>query len=179
MVNRMKRIILLLIMFGVLLCAGGPFPAFAAEGLTMGQSGEQPTRITAQKLIYNQASREVEFVGQVHVVRPDFELWCRTMSVILAEEQKEQAGKNPGIERIVARDEVRTKTNGRESLSDKAVYQTGSEVITLEGNVLIKEELNKIEGDRVILYLNENRAEIFSKEGGRVNAVFYPSEDKE
>lgn len=169
------------ILLGLLLVLGAASFSFAAEEFSLGQKGQNPTRISAQKLVYNQASREVEFVGQVHVVRPDFELWCKKMSVFLADRRKEQSGQvtNPGIERIVARGEVRTETDGRKSWSDKAVYQTGSEVITLEGNVLLKEEMNEIKGSRVVLYLNENRAEIFSGEDGRVDAVFYPSKDQE
>lgn len=167
-----------LIVAGFILWTTTPCSLLAAEEFSLGQKGDKPTTISAQKLIYNQAANQVEFVGDVHVVRSDFELWCKTMSVFLAEQQK-KGQKGPGIERIVARDEVRTRINGRESFSDEAVYQTGSEVITLQGNVLIKEGLNQIEGGRVVLYLNENRTEIFSAANERVNAVFYPSEDEQ
>ena len=153
----------------------------AAEELALGLEGEEPTRITSQKLIYNQASKEVEFYGDVHVVRSDFELWCKSMSVFLAEETPsgDRTRENPGIEKIVARDEVRLKMQERLSHSDQAVYEAAAQRLILTGDVLLKEGLNEIQGEKVIFYLDEERSEIFSSEGKRVNAIFYPSKDSE
>ncbi len=155
--------------------------AAAAEELELGLEGEEPTRITSQKLMYNQASKEVEFFGDVHVVRPDFELWCQRMQVFLVEKKAgtDNSRENPGIDKIVAREAVRLEMEDRQAESEEAVYEAASQVLTLKGGVMLKEGLNEIQGEKVVFYLEEKRSEIYSSEGKQVNAVFYSTKDEE
>ena len=154
--------------------------AAAAEELALGLEGDEPTRITSQKLIYNQAAKEVEFFGDVHVIRSDFQLWCNRMHVFLAETAAEESSrKNPGIEKIVAREAVRLEMEDRRAESEQAVYEAASQKLILQGNVVLKEGLNAIQGEKVVFFLEEERSEIYSSEGQRVNAVFYSTQDEE
>ena len=173
-----SRIMLCGVLFGLFwMCLASA----AAEKLALGLEGEAPTRITSQKLMYNQAAKEVEFFGDVHVVRSDFQLWCNRMHVFLAEtaEGDEQSGKNPGIEKIVAREAVRLEMEDRRAESEQAVYEAASQKLILKGNVVLQEGLNAIQGEKVVFYLDEERSEIYSSEGKRVNAVFYSTKGEE
>lgn len=170
-------IVFLAVMIGVFWC----FPAAAAaEELALGLKGDEPTRITSQKLIYNQAAKEVEFFGDVHVIRSDFQLWCNRMHVFLAKTAAEESsGKNPGIEKIVAREAVRLEMEDRRAESEQAVYEAAAQKLILQGNVVLQEGLNAIQGEKVVFFLEEERFEIYSSEGRRVNAVFYSTQDEE
>jgi lipopolysaccharide export system protein LptA len=150
-------------------------------------SAQQETRITANKVVYSRNDSTVRFEGNVHASRDAFEIWCAEMTVYVNKEGAAAEGNQEGpslqsernFERIVAEGDVRLQMEGRSAESRKAIYESGPEVLTLIGDVLLKEQRNTIEGQKVKLYLKEDRSEVMSGEEGQVEAVFYSSEEDE
>ncbi len=149
-------------------------------------SGKQ-TRIVADKVVYSRQENTVRFEGNVHAAREAFEIWCTEMTVFVAKEGA-AGGENGGqpslqsqrnFERIVAVGDVRLHMDNRTAESRKAVYEAKSETLTLTGNVRLREGRNTIQGEKVKLYLKEDRSEVMSGEEGQVEATFYSSEEDE
>jgi len=176
------------------------FPAFFLCLLALLMSGhpawsqdqsldaQSPMHIEADKVVYGQNERKLEFVGQVHVQRPDFQLWCDHMEVMLTSadqdqgtdsDRKSQLGSAGQVRKIVAVDNVRLNMEQRQATSDRAKYYARESKIIMVGNVKLKENRNTVRGHRVTFYLQDGRSEIESQEGDRVKAVFFPEEESE
>lgn len=145
-----------------------------------------PVKITSDTMTYTQKGDQVVFSGSVHVIRQDVEMWSDTLTVLL---DKKQGGGNStqtaldqqsSIKKIISQGNVRLKADkGRSGTCAKATYDTATEVLTLEGDPVLMEGANKIQGEVIKLYMKENRSEVL---GGkqRVEAIFNtPADTKE
>jgi lipopolysaccharide export system protein LptA len=83
---------------------------------------------------------------------------------------------NPRLHEIVAAGHVRMDDGTRTATSGRAVFEQSARTVVLTENPVLHEGTNEVVGDRVIVYLDENRSVV---EGGRkrVKAVLYPSKD--
>ncbi|MBO4794182.1 MAG: organic solvent tolerance protein OstA, partial [Deltaproteobacteria bacterium] len=66
-------------------------PAMAAPSGTKPQN-DVPTKITANKMVYEAEKRQVVFAGSVHVQRSDFELWSERLTVFFKPAQGAREG---------------------------------------------------------------------------------------
>jgi lipopolysaccharide export system protein LptA len=145
-----------------------------------------PVKITSDTMTYTQKGDQVVFSGSVHVIRQDVEMWSDTLTVLL---DKKQGGGNStqtaldqqsSIKKIISQGNVRLKADkGRSGTCAKATYDTATEVLVLEGDPVLMEGANKIQGEVIKLYMKENRSEVL---GGkqRVEAIFNtPADTKE
>ncbi|MDZ7758985.1 MAG: LptA/OstA family protein [Desulfovermiculus sp.] len=164
------------------------FPIRAGWSQTSEMDTAKPMHIEADKVIYGQNERKLEFIGQVHVKRPDFELWCEKMIVTLNSEdldQDAQEGSESGlgtagsVRKILAQDNVRLVMDSREATSEQAEYYARESKLILQENVQLKENRNTVRGHQVTFYLDDGRSEIVGKEGSRVRAVFFPDQDEQ
>ena len=127
---------------------------------------------------YNAEAQVVVFKGNVHVKRPDFDLWAAKMTIYLDKSAKTpssddnaaggmQAGE---IDRIVAETKVRMKSEDKEGTCDKATYYAKQDKFVMEGSPVLKDKgKNTISGRTVVHYLGTNRSEV---QGG-VEATFF------
>jgi lipopolysaccharide export system protein LptA len=145
-----------------------------------------PVKITSDTMTYTQKGDQVVFSGSVHVIRQDVEMWSDTLTVLL---DKKQGGGNStqtaldqqsSIKKIISQGNDRLKADkGRSGTCAKATYDTATEVLVLEGDPVLMEGANKIQGEVIKLYMKENRSEVL---GGkqRVEAIFNtPADTKE
>jgi len=157
------------------------FQATAAE--QQGSHRNVPTTITSDRMDYDANAQTVVFLGNVHVKRPDFELWSEKMTIYLDRSgrssddaaQSSAAGMEAGnIERIVAERNVRLKSENNTGTSDKARYYAREDKLIMEGRPVLKDnKQNSIIGTTIIHYLSSNRSQVLG--GG--TATFY-SEDR-
>jgi len=61
---------------------------------------------------------------------------------------------------------------------EEAVYFRETNKVILTGNAVLNEGKNLIKGDRVIVYLNENRGIVESSSQKQVKAIIYPQDRK-
>jgi lipopolysaccharide export system protein LptA len=61
---------------------------------------------------------------------------------------------------------------------DDAVFEQDAQKITMTGSAVLREGDNIIQGDRIVVFLNENRGVVESAESRRVTATIYPGETK-
>lgn len=142
------------------------------------------TRITSDSMSYLAGQQQVVFSKNVHVKRPDFELWADTLTVELKPSQKKEqtdSGSLPeglaagDIKRIIAQGNVRITREGRKGTSSKAVYTVDEGLFVMTGNPKLTDKENTISGEIIRYFTKENRSEVVGGGGKQVEAVFSTS----
>ncbi len=141
------------------------------------------TRITSDQLTYEAEKHLVVFDKNVHVKRPDFELWADRINVYLkpakngAKEGGEKGGMPAGmasgdVDRIVAERNVRMKSENRNGTCAKATYTMDNGVLLMEGDPRLTDGENTVTGETIKYFTEENRSEVMGGSKKRVEAVF-------
>jgi len=99
-------------------------------------------------------------------------VWCDTLYVYYTKGSKGQ-GKEKEIERVLALGGVKIEKGEWKAVAGKATYFKPQEKLVLEENPKVWQGKNLVEGDIIIIYFNEDRSEVISKEGGRVRLKIY------
>ena len=135
---------------------------------------KSPTDISSDKMTYTGQDNLIIFSGNVHVVRPDFQLWSRELHVYLKPGQgMEPADQQENIDKILAMGNVRIQSERRKGYSDLLTYLPDTGEARLEGNPRLQEDQNSVEGETIILNMNKNTSEVLGGPGKRVRVIFH------
>jgi len=173
----------LLIVFATLLWMTFLFdPAQSAQpNEQVGKGGTGPIVINSNTLEADDKKGTVIFTGDVEAKRDDFTIYCQKM-VIHYEKSPEKSDSREAatkIDRIVATGDVKIiRTEGGVATGQKAVYYQQDEKLTLTGKPMVKQGDNTVEGDRITLFLKEDRSVVESSKDKKVKAVIFPKQDK-
>jgi lipopolysaccharide export system protein LptA len=143
----------LLITAAVLLTAGASVAAQRGKAVR----GE-PIMITSNRMEADKLGDKVTFTGNVTLKKEGMTLSSDSMVVYY------DAG-SKGIREIQAHGNVVVRKEGRVALSNDASYFSREEKIILTGEARIIENESQIGGDRIILFLHDDRSIV---EGGKV-----------
>ena len=140
--------------------------------------GSGPVIINSDKLEADDRAKTITFWGNVTAKRDDFTIDCHKMVVYLKKEnrteKKDEKG-SPHIDRIVATGDVKIiRSTGGTATAQKAVYHQNEDKLVLTGEPVVKQGKNFVAGDRITLFLNENRSIVDSPQNGKVKAVIFP-----
>jgi lipopolysaccharide export system protein LptA len=143
---------------------------------------KEPITVTADTLEYDYKANVVVYRGDVLAVQGESKVRSDTLTVTFASTQDGQppdaAGKGGGqrVRQIVAVGNVRIDNGTRWATGGRAVFEQGTRTVVLTETPVLHDGPNEVAGDRVVVYLDENRSLV---EGGRkrVKAVVYPSKD--
>jgi lipopolysaccharide export system protein LptA len=128
----------------------------------------KPIEITADELVAERHNNRVIFKGNVMATQDELVIYA---DELVAQYDKE--GKN--IDRIEAEGNVRVVQKGiREARGERAVFVNATQVVELQGNAVVSEGESRLLGDKLIIYLVENRSVIMGGEEGRVKAIINP-----
>ena len=164
----------------------------AGNPLDLGEFGKrkEPIFITSDNLEYDYKTNVVVYHGDVHAIQGPVTLRSDTLTITL--EKTDQDGSsdapksdpprgdspksNPRLRQIVAAGHVHMDDGTRSATGGRAVFEQSERTVVLTENPVLHEGSNEVVGDRVVVYLDENRSIV---EGGRkrVKAVLYPSKD--
>jgi lipopolysaccharide export system protein LptA len=153
-------------------------PGFAGSaGSPAGAREDVRIKISAQSMNYNPATGKIIFSGQVVLEHPDFTTHSEKMDLLLSGDKSSgtsgsAAGEGSGldtgkVEKVIAYTNVRILlTEGRVGTCDRAVYTVKDETVRMEGSGKKQAELtdsnkNKLSGDVVLFYLNENKSDAY------------------
>jgi lipopolysaccharide export system protein LptA len=165
----------------------------AAKGNALFDAGsfgnrKEPITVTADNLEYDYKANVVVYRGDVLAVQGDTKVRSDTLTVTFATRDGTPAGApapadpaakgNPKLQQIVAVGNVRIDNGSRWATGGRAVFEQGTRTIVLTEAPVMHDGPNEVIGDRVIVYLDENKTKV---EGGRkrVKAVVYPSKADE
>jgi lipopolysaccharide export system protein LptA len=160
-------------------------PALALPGVRR----DQPITVTARTLEFDYKQNVVVYRGDVQAVQGDVHLKSDTLTIRLAsvDQKAGESGAPPAgdttlggrvqLRQVEAAGNVRIDQGERWATGGRAVYDEERRVLTLSEDPVLHDGPNQIAGDRVIVFLDENRSVV---EGGdkRVKAVLFPEGDK-
>jgi len=151
--------------------AGGE-PAARLDGLLGGFSlgGERgPVRIDADTMEFDYKTMVLTYRGDVNVRQADMTLRAETLTVTL-----EREGQRP--KEVVAAGGVLMTKGERRASGGRAVFDDAARTVTLSEQARLQDGPNEVAGERVVVYLDEQRSIV---EGGpeRVRAVLVPPDD--
>ncbi|HOP48487.1 MAG TPA: lipopolysaccharide transport periplasmic protein LptA [Desulfobacteraceae bacterium] len=173
-----RFILFIIFLFYVLLeCFAG------AQGLkqTFSKSEQEPIIIKANTLEVIETSKQIIFTGEVNAKKEDFVIDCQKMVVHYKNRPAldRSEGVDTSIEKIIATGKVRiTRAQGGEATANEAVYYPQDEKIVLSDNPVVVQGKDFVEGDRITIFLKENRSVVESEEDKKVRAIIFPKREK-
>jgi len=154
-----KNSILILIAFFLAGAASGPNrPA---------PKSREPVVITSKRMKADKLGDKVMFLEDVTLKKEDITLYSDQLIVFYDVSTK-------GVKEIEALGNVVVRRAGRVALANRALYYSREEKIVLTGDARIIENENQLGGDRITLYIRNDRSVV---EGGRV--LFYQEKSPE
>lgn len=139
--------------------------------------GPVPMVIKSNTLEVNDALRIVTFSGEVDAKKDDFTILCNKMLVYYEKLPGQKEGEVGGtrIDRIVASGEVKiTRAEGGVAKAEEAVYYQVDEKLVLTGRPVVNQGNDFVEGDRITIFLKENRSVVESAKDNKVKATIFP-----
>jgi lipopolysaccharide export system protein LptA len=149
---------------------------------------KDPIVVTSDKLEYDYKANVVVYRGDVLAVQGEVKVKSETLTVTFVSSGDGQGrGGSPSggvgaeaasarLEQIVAAGNVRIDHGTRWATGGRAVFDQRARTFVLTESPVMHDGSNEVAGDRVVVYLDENRSVV---EGGRrrVKAVLYPGKN--
>jgi lipopolysaccharide export system protein LptA len=167
--------------------AASPGPARPSALGNLGASNKEPIKIDADRLdVFDKEQRAV-FSGSVVAVQGESTIRCTELTV-LYEQQRGQGRASPvppggqndsAIRRIDCKGPVTIVSRTQTATGDHAVFDRTANRILMTGNVALSDGQNVTTGERIVYDLNAGIANIETKPGGRVRAMFVPGSNPE
>ncbi|HDQ40264.1 MAG TPA: hypothetical protein ENN39_04455 [Desulfonatronum sp.] len=144
---------------------------------------DMSTHITSERLRYSHHDNQIEFIGDVHVHRPGFELRSDKLIVFLqavprgarasSVEPDQDLEARVEVEKMIAHGKVSLKHGGRVGHGETATYWVDREVLRLEGNAIVQDGPTKLEGNVITLNVREKGVDAQGRSEQRVEGMFF------
>ena len=174
----MKRLVIILIILMISAAQSGEAKS-ALKDLKAKRTG--PIQIVSDKLDAYNEQRMVVFTGNVVATEGDKVIKSDILQLYYKKEGEKHRkpvktnAETGDLDRLEAKGNVRITQGSKIVTGEKAVYLSDDQKIIVTGKAVMRDGDNVIKGDRVTVYLDEDRGTV---EGGRVSATINP-EDKE
>ncbi|MFA5321770.1 MAG: lipopolysaccharide transport periplasmic protein LptA [Smithella sp.] len=152
-----------------------------AENTFPGTQSDEPIEITSDRMEAFNDQKLVVFSGHATVAQGTSVLKADKLFLYYKNEpgNKDTIGtietdKTGDLERIEAKGNVSLTQGERVARGEEAVYFRETSKVIMTGNAVLNEGKNSIKGDRVIIFLNENRGIVESGTQKQVKAIIYP-----
>lgn len=134
-------------------------------------SSNEPITVRSDQLEFDYEANRVVYSGAVNVVQGDLMIDCKELVVNLA-----RAGEQDNLElrEVIAIGDVVITQGERKATGGRAVFDEQKRQITLLENPVLKDGLNEVSGERIVVYIDESRSVVESSPKKRVSAILYP-----
>ena len=150
----------------------------------LGSNNKEPIKIDADRLdVFDKEQRAV-FTGNVVAVQGESTINCAELTVLYEQQRTPgraapaampAAGQGDGaIRRIDCKGPVTIVSRTQTATGDNAVFDRSANRILLTGNAALSDGPNVTTGERIVYDLNSGVANVETKPGGRVRALFVP-----
>jgi lipopolysaccharide export system protein LptA len=130
-------------------------------------SSREPVSITAGTLEFDYRTRVLTYKGEVVATQADMKLQSSRLTVTLDEHADNR------VKEVVADGQVRLSKGARWATGGHAVFDQAQNTVVLSQSAVLHDGPNEVSGDRVVVYLDEERS-VVEGGSGRVKAVLYP-----
>ena len=148
--------------------------------------GNLTIEITADRLEAYDEKKMVIFTG--NAVATQGGRIIKAESLLLHYKKEGQSGGKEGLQNMgrAAGELVKIEARGQGSVSqgdllvrgEQAVYYQDTQKIVVTGSAMMRQGDNVVHGDKIEVFLNENRGVVEAGENKRVKATIYPAEHK-
>ena len=145
----------------------------ATPSVSGGTKEQEAIHITSNHMEALDREGKVIFSGDVKAQKGDLTIYAQKLTVFYGKKKKGKGQKS--LKRLVAQGDVRIVQGQKSASSEKAVYEKDREMIVLTGNAKVWQGKNVVTGERITVYLNEDKSIVESGAGKRVKAVVYTS----
>jgi len=146
-------------------------PGSGAEKGVTGLNRQLPIQVKSDELTADNNKRSATFIGNVVATQGDLTLFADKLVITYGEQGKE-------LVRAEAFNNVRFVHGARKGEAAHGVYDLAKGTIVLDGRPKIIQGENLISGEVITYYPNEERSTVSGGQGGRVEAVIQPREQK-
>jgi lipopolysaccharide export system protein LptA len=166
-----------------------PAPLGGMLGLQHDWGGRGPITITSSTLEYDYKRNVVTYRGDVDATQGNIRVHSDELTITLLTNRSGAGAAGDGspgsgdaervsLQEIVATGSVRIEQGERFATGQRAVFVQTRRILLLTGAPVLHDGPNEIAGERVVVYLDEDRSVV---EGGRrrVKAVLYPDREDE
>lgn len=139
-------------------------------------SSKEPIHVKSDELEFDYETNRVVYRGTVNVVQGDIAIDCRELVINLT-----RAGEKDDLQlhEVVAIGDVVITQGQRKATGGRAVFDQVKRQVTLLENPMLRDGPNEVAGERIVVYLDENRSVVESSPKKRVSAILYPGRDGE
>ena len=149
-------------------------------------NSKEPIIVTSDRLEYDYRTNVVVYRGAVQATQGRLKITSDTLTITFADAKNGGAAPQGGLalgasaarlQEIVAAGTVRIEDGTRWATGGRAVFDQTNRTLVLSETPVMHDGANEVAGDRVIVYVDENRSVV---EGGRkrVKAVLYPDREQ-
>ena len=139
--------------------------------------------VTADRMVVDNLARTAEFSGRVRAVQGTFVITSQSLKIYYRTTDKASSvvsENNDSIERIVANGDVKILMDDKVATTPTAEYRIDTRILVLSGTgSKITSAQNSITGSKITFYRTDERVIVEGQADKRVEAVFYPEEDKQ
>ena len=139
---------------------------FAETKLPVSRNSE-PIKIKSDQLIADNNRKMATFTGNVSARQGDLTIHADKMVIYYADEEG-------GISTAEVFGNVRIIQGDRRAQSDHGMYDAKRSMIILDGNPKVLQNNDTISGKVITYYLDQEKSEVTSGSGSRVEAVIHP-----
>lgn len=150
-------------------------------------SSDEPVHVVADSLEVDNKARVANFIGKVKATQGDVKITCDKLSVYYDQPEEGQAKgkakKSQGqglmdeggrVRMVVAQGHVKVVQKDRIAVGRKATYWAGGRKMLLEGQATVWRGKNQVSGEKITVYLDQDRAIVHGKPGKRVTVTIVP-----
>jgi len=130
----------------------------------------QPITITSNNMEARKKENLVIFKGDVKAEQKDYTLYAKELYVYYVDGKEIKEMIAIGNVRIVQLDKVAT--------GEKAVYTRENRTVVLTGNPQAKQDCDVVKGDKITIFLDEDKSLVEGGANNRVKAVVHPKDEK-
>ncbi|MCS7280959.1 MAG: outer membrane protein assembly factor BamD [Desulfobacterota bacterium] len=123
--------------------------------------------VFAKRMEGFEKERRVFFEGNVLLRQEDLTILCDTLEAYLSEDRKE-------IEKVFAKGNVRIIKGQRTATCNEAEFDSKGATIVLKGEVLVISGPDRLKGDVIVYYMNEDRILVKGKKDKKARMIIFP-----
>jgi lipopolysaccharide export system protein LptA len=152
-------------------------------------SRKEPIQINADGLDFDYKASTITYRGSVQVTQADVTLTSDRLIISYDPEAvrggekgktarpSDAVGGAGRIKEVVAEGHVRIRQRERLAEGRRAVFDQAKQTIVLSDGAVLHDGRNQVAGERIVVYLQEERSVVESGTTSRVKAVFYPGKE--
>lgn len=131
-------------------------------------SKRDPISVAADGLEFDYRTRVLTYKGGVEVIQGDIKMQSQTLRVVLDDQAENR------VKEVVAEGNVRVSKGPRWATGGRAEFDQAKQTVVLSNDAVVHDGSNEVSGERIVVYLKENRS-VVEGGSGRVRAVLFPS----